>query len=180
MHRGPQKFRKENQKSKRMFITGHTGEITVYPPPFIFFLLISKNWVRVTSARDWFMLVHPPALFTISFLVLAHALHKLDSVVNELLKFWLCFVCHFWKVVILPGVIQKLPLPPSSFFEIPLESLSQRVQTPVGLLDYVLYVNVPWKILLHIICGYQCDKAVTKMIPGKWYHITSQLNCPIK
>ena len=74
-----------------------------------------------------------------------------------------------------------------------------------GLEVYLIFTKA-WRdrFLLHIICGYQCDKAVTnilyvdisvikpwlKMIPVKWYDIISPqwndiislhgLNCPIK
>ena len=59
-----------------------------------------------------------------------------------------------------------------------------------SVIHYPLGVSFKYSLLLHIMCGYQCDKAVDKNDTREviWYHFTSEmisyhftgLNCPIK
>ena len=63
------------------------------------------------------------------------------------------------------------------------------VETKILVLSNEL-IKVEYPVLLHIMCGYQCDKAVNKNDTREviWYHFTSEmisyhftgLNCPIK
>ena len=64
----------------------------------------------------------------------------------------------------------------------PLKSTSQNeISMHIWLVDYCLRLSYAreYCYLLHIMCGYQCDNAVTKIDTGEVISFHS-LNCPIK